>query len=85
MCVCAEGIDFIGPDPSVLTFTAGQSTGDVQCAKLTIVDDSVLEGRRNFMIRVAKNPRGSSDGVLLSSTAPLVRIDIDPDLDDSKD
>ena len=79
-----EGVDFIGPDPSVLTFTSGQSAGDVRCANLTIVDDSVLEGERNFKIRVAKDARESSAGVLLSATVPLININIDLDLDDSK-
>ena len=76
-----EGVDFIGPDPSVLTFTSGQSTGDIRCANLTIVDDSVLEGERNFKIRVAEDPIA---GVLLISTVPLISIDIDLDFDDGK-
>ena len=48
------------------------------------MDDSVLEGQRNFKIRVAKDARGNSAGVLLSATVPLINIDIDLDLDDSK-
>ena len=46
-----EGV--IGPDPSILTFTSGQSTGDIQCADVTILDNSFLEGERNFSVRLS--------------------------------
>ena len=55
--VYIEGTDFIGPVPSVLTFTSGQSAGDIQCAEVTIVDDDLPEGERNFSISI-----GSGDG-----------------------
>ena len=47
------------------------------------MDDSILEGQRNFKIRVAKDAR-SSAGMLLIASMPLINIDIDLDLDDSR-
>ena len=82
--MCVEGVDFTGPDPPVLIFTAGQSTGDVQCTNVSIIDDSILNGERSFKIRLAKGSRGSSTGVLLSASVGVINIDINHDLDDSK-
>ena len=68
-CVCfsvsivlAEGIDFIGPNPPILTFTTGQSAGDIQCAEVTILDDSILDEQRNFSIRLTDDIGDGSDG-----------------------
>ena len=38
-------------------FTSGQSMGDVQCASVTILDDTVLSGQRNLSIRLIIIPR----------------------------
>ena len=58
----AEGEDFIGPNPSVLTFTSGQSMGGIQCANVTILDDNVVEGHTNFSIRLTNNFDDGGDG-----------------------
>ncbi len=50
--MCAEGVDFIGPDPSMLTFTSGQLSGGIQCGVVTILDNSVLEGDRSFSVEL---------------------------------
>jgi hypothetical protein len=58
--MCAEGVDFIGPDPSMLTFTSGQSTGGIQCAVITILDNSILEGERSFSVELGGIPSETS-------------------------
>ena len=80
------GIDFIGPDPSVLTFTAGQSEGDIQCAEVSILDDSVLDGERNFSIRLVETSGGDGGGggVQIDVNVPSIDIRIGQDLDDRK-
>ena len=80
--MCTEGIDFIGPNPSVLTFTSGQSTGDVQCADMTILDNSFLEGERNFSVELRQVH--SETNVKFNKTMTSVDIDIDDDNDDCK-
>ena len=80
--MCTEGVDFIGPDPSMLTFTSGQSTGDVQCANVTILDNSILEGERGFSIELGKV--GSETSVKINETMTSVDIDIENDPSDSK-
>ena len=78
-----DGIDFIGPEPSLLTFTSGQSTGDVQCANVTILDNDVLNGLRNLSIRLA-NYGGIGSGVRIDDNMPSIIINIDSDTDDGK-
>ena len=80
--MCTDGVDFIGPDPSVLTFTSGQSTGDVQCANVTILDNSFLEGERSFSIELGQFH--SETNVKINETMTSVDIDIDDDHNDSK-
>ena len=77
-----DGVDFIGPDPSVLTFTSGQSTGDVQCANVTILDNSFLEGERSFSIELGQFR--SETNVEINETMTSVDIDIDDDHNDCK-
>ena len=77
-----EGVDFIGPDPSVLTFTPGQSTGDVQCADVTILDNSILEGQRSFSVELREIR--SENSVKINETMMSVDIDIEEDPNDSK-
>ena len=57
----SEGVAFIGPDPSILTFTAGQTVGDIQCSQVTILDNSVFNGERNFSIQLVE-VSGGGDG-----------------------
>lgn len=57
--------------------------GDIQCANVTIVDDSVLEGQRNFRIRLSQDIAGGS-GMQISADAPSTDVNIDIDFDDSK-
>ena len=46
------GVDFIGPYPSVLIFTPGQTVGDIQCAEFSIPDDSYPQGERSFNVSI---------------------------------
>ncbi len=80
--MCIEGVDFIGPDPSVLTFTSGQSTGDVQCADMTILDNSILEGERSFSVELRQVR--SETNVKINETMTSVDVDIDDDHNDCK-
>ena len=92
-----EGVDFIGPDPSVLTFTSGQSMGDIQCADITIVDDDFPQGERNFTISLGDgggsdggggggggDGGGGSGGVRVNPNLSSINIQIELDIDDSK-
>lgn len=80
--MCTEGVDFIGPEPSMLTFISGQSTGDIQCADVTILDNSILEGERSFSVQLAEVP--SEMKVKVSDTMMSVDINIEDDPNDSE-
>ena len=82
LALFTEGVDFIGPDPSILTFTSGQSTGDIQCADVTILDNSILDGERSFSVELAEVRSESS--VKLNETVMSVEIDIAVDPNDSR-
>ena len=77
-----EGVDFFGPEPPVLTFVSGQSTGDTQCASVAILDDSFLESERNFSIRL--ETIATERAVQTAASMLLVDIDIEVDSEDSK-
>ena len=81
--MCVEGVDFVGPEPSILTFTSGQSMGDIQCANVTILDDTILRGKRNLSIWL-RNNGGGGKGVRIDDNMPSVDIIIDVDTDDGK-
>jgi hypothetical protein len=80
--MCTEGVDFIGPDPSILTFTSGQSTGDIQCGVVTILDNSILEGGRSFRVQLGEIR--SETSVKINETMTSMDIDIENDPNDSK-
>ena len=77
------GVDFIGPEPSLLTFTSGQSMGDVQCANVTILDDTILRGQRNLSIWL-RNHGDNGRRVRIDDNMALVDIIIDVDTNDGK-
>ena len=83
-----EGVDFIGPEPPELTFTAGQSAGDIRCASVTILDDSIPQGERNFSISIGDGGGdgggGGGGGVRVDPDLPSIEIDIAVDLDDGE-
>lgn len=88
LCV-TEGVDFTGPDPSILTFTSGQSMGDIKCAKVNIVDDDFPQGERNFSISIGGGGGGGGgdgggDGVRVNTNFPSISINIALDIDDCK-
>lgn len=61
--------------------------GDVQCASVTILDDSVLDGERNFLVILVPSDgdgSGSDDGVKINANASSTDIHIDIDIDDCK-
>ena len=80
-----DGIDFVGPEPSLLTFTSGQSIGDVQCANVTVLDDDILNGRKNLSIKLA-NYGGVGSGVRIDDNMPSINVNviIDGDTGDGK-
>ena len=45
----------------MLVFTAGQSSGDTQCAEITIPDDSYPQGERRFNVSIGEGV-GTIDG-----------------------
>jgi hypothetical protein len=71
-----EGVDFIGPDPSMLTFTSGQSTGDIQCGVVTILNNSILEGEHRFSIEL--------EGVHSETSVKINETMMSEDIDDRK-
>ena len=56
------GVDLIGPTPSILIFTAGQTMGDMQCADITIPDDSIPQPQRTFNVSIGEDVRTVSNG-----------------------
>ena len=78
-----EGVDFIGPEPSVLTFTSGQSMGDIQCANVTILDDTIFRGQRNLSIQL-RNHDDDGRVVRIDDNVPPIDIIIDVDTEDGE-
>ena len=59
--------------------------GDVQCANVTILDDTTLSGQRNLSIRLTNHTIGEGGSrVKINDSMPSVDIIIDDDSDDSK-
>ena len=56
------GVDLIGPTPSILIFVAGQTMGDMQCADITIPDDSIPQPQRTFNVSIGEDVRTVSNG-----------------------
>lgn len=77
-----EGIDFIGPVPSTLTFTSGQSADDIQCSNVTILDNSVVEDERSFRIILQNDTNDSR--VIIDASALSLNFIIAIDINDSK-
>ena len=57
--------------------------GDIQCANVTIMDDSILRGQRNLSIRL-RNHGDDGGGVRIDDNMPSIDIIIDVDTDDGK-
>lgn len=83
----------MGPTPLVLVFTDGQTVGDIMCAEVTILDDFVPLGERNFSISIGDDAgtagaesggRGGGGGVHINSDEPSITINIELDVDDRK-
>ena len=55
--------------------------GDIQCANVTILDDTILSGQRNLSIRL-RNLGGDNSGVRIDFNTPSIDIIIDVDTDD---
>ena len=51
-----DGIDYVGPRPTMLTFTSGQSAGAQLCAQLFAIDDSLIEDSETFNVSLAASP-----------------------------
>lgn len=77
-----DGIDFIGPAPSTLTFTSGESAGDIQCSNMTILDNSVVEDERSFRILLQNDANDSR--VLINASALSLDFVIAIDINDGK-
>ena len=86
----SEGIDYTTPDPPALTFTPGQTSGDIQCVNITIIDDPLPQGERNLSISLGNGTVGDGGGVgggggvRVHPDSPTINIDITLDLNDSK-
>ena len=88
---CPVGVDFIGPTPSTLIFTAGQTMGDMQCADVTIPDDSIPQPERTFNVSIGEDVGTVSDGgdgggggVRINSDLSSISVDIGIDINDRK-
>ena len=68
-----DGADFIVLDPYTLTFTSGQSIGDLQCTSVTVLDDLNPQGERNVSISIGRSEI-NNDG-----TQAYSRVHVDPD------
>lgn len=69
-----DGADFIVLDPYTLTFTSGQSIGDLQCTSVTVLDDLNPQGERNVSISIGRSEINNNDG-----TQAYSRVHVDPD------
>ena len=67
-------------------FTSGQSTGDIQCTNVAILDDDILEGERHFTIGIVTDssidPNDHGGPASVSSKMPSVGFSIAPDIED---
>ena len=80
-----EGIDFIGPNPSSLTFTVGQTVENTQRAEIKVLDNFIPQGERNFSLTTESTVgNDGSGGVHVNPDATLVEINIELDTDDCK-
>jgi hypothetical protein len=61
---------------------SGQSTGDVRCADVTILDNSILDGERSFSVELGEVR--SETNVKINKTMTSVDVDIDGDPNDRK-
>ena len=85
ICSYTEGSDFIGPNPPALTLMAGQSASTIQCATVTILDDSIPQGERNFSISIGSmGGNGGGGGVRVSPDLPSTEINIAVDPNDGE-
>ena len=67
--------------------------GDIRCANITILDDTVPQGERNFSISIGDggdggggggDGGGGGGGVRVDPNLPSIEIKIELDVDDSK-
>ena len=72
----------------MLTFTPGQFVGDIQCANITVVDDSIPQPERSIVVRLGNNRNVGGieriSSVRVNTTIPSVSFDIDTDINDRK-
>ena len=48
-----DGIDYIGPSPSVVTFRPGQTIGDQRCSVVSVLDDGFIEDEEMFNLSLS--------------------------------
>ena len=76
------------PDPPALTFTPGQSVGDIQCANVTVVDDSTPQPARRITVAIGNTRTvggiGRVENVRVNPAVSSVSFDIDTDINDRK-
>ena len=62
--------DFSAPSPSTLTFPLGSTTTDTQCAMITLMSDTAVEGPHEFTVNLA-NPSSGTIGAQGSATVTI--------------
>jgi hypothetical protein len=84
----SAGVDFTGPDPPLLTFTPGQSVGDIQCANITVIEDSIPQPERTIVVTLGNNRTVGGieriSSVRVNTSIPSLSFDIDTDINDRK-
>lgn len=77
--VLIGGVDYIGPDPLVLTFMSGQVVDAQRCAVISATDDSLIEDVETLSISLTTSPTdGDSVRFTMGESTTTVAIVQDP-------
>lgn len=73
----ADGVDYFGPMPSVLTFT---HTDSIQCANITIIDNFIFQEEREFVVTLVSD----GNGLRVNANESAIHVTVVTDLTDGK-
>ena len=71
-------IDYTGPTPLVLTFSAGFTVGDEQCIAVSVIDDDLIEDEETFDINLIASPTDAAAVIFNGTDVTTFSIVQDP-------